>query len=166
MIKYRSLLLRSNRYLSSALVERDLINNEQQEAATQKLLEYIQSDQLKQASLLHILLFDHQTLNETVLLNDLVDEYGIGLVNLSNYNVNPINFPEGVDFELCWATWTVPFDQVEGMYFLATAYYLSDPVVTHWEETLGKNVVWFATSAASILESLERINPSIEDTPV
>lgn len=156
-IKHRSLLLRGNRFLGSALVTNGLIKLDDQEAASQKLLEVIQADNLKQASLLQILIYELKTLREADWINFLVESQGLGMVDLRHYLIEQ-TFNREIDVDLCWATWTVPFDCVEGVYFLASAYYMSEPVVKHWESLLAGEVIWFGASTASILDALERIS--------
>lgn len=155
-MKHRPLLLRGNRFLGSALVEKGLITVDVLDHANQRLLEVLQGENWKQASLLHVLLYDLRALKEEDLINHLVDEYSLPLVDLRGYHLEKSVVPP-VDLSLCWTTWTLPFDQIEGVWFVATAYYLSQPVVKHWNHLLGESVIWYGASVTSINESLERL---------
>lgn len=156
MMQHRSLLLRGNRFLGSALVDRNLISVETLDAANQKLLEVIQGGNLKQASILNILLFDLKRLAEEALINHLVDQHNLGLVDLTSMDIEKA-VPDSVDVDLCWATWTIPFDKVDNLWFCATSYYLSTPIVQQWEKTLEGNVLWFVTSVASLSQAFDRL---------
>lgn len=156
MIANRPLILRSNRFLGSALIDRGLIRNEDLEASNEKLLGAIQKGDMRSANLLNILLYDLKCLDETALIDLIVEDSGLGLIDLANYDVSYLA-GTGVDIDLCWATFTIPFDQVEGFTMVATAYYMSKPTVAHWEEYFGGEVIWYLASVASIAEALERV---------
>lgn len=156
MQQHRALILRSNRFLGSALVDKGLVSTNDLEAANGKFMEAIQSADLKRASILSTLLFDLKTLDESKLLDYLVDEEKLGLVDLNFLDLGSLR-PMNVDLALCWASSTVPFDHVEGTYMLATCYYMSAPVIKHWEEQLDGRVIWYGTSNASLSRALERI---------
>jgi len=152
----RPLILRSNRFLGSALVERALITNESLEAANEKLLDIIQSGNLKGASLLNILLYDLGVLNENELIDKIVEEYRLGMIDLTSYDLNSLREIE-LDLDLCWVTFTVPFDRIENFVKIATAYYLSKPARAFWEEQFaGSQIIWYVSSLASIAGALDR----------
>lgn len=153
--------MRSNRFLGSALVERNLIEVSDLENANAKLLEIIKSGDLRQASLLNILMFDMQSLEEDALIERILEESGIGLMELSSYDLTRMEDPVW-DLGSCWATQTVPFDSSEGFHFLATSYYLSDPARKYWQELLEGEIIWFVAPMASIAESLEALQLAIE----
>ena len=156
--------MRANRFLGSALVESGLITYDHIDAANQKLLDYIKAENLRQASLLNILIYELQALKEDSLLNYIVQTHGLGLIDLSRYRFDKTFFESlGVDLELCWSTLTVPFDLVEGVSFLGTAYFLSVPIVEHWQETLKTNIVWYAAPISSVVDALEKLTPKPED---
>ena len=152
--KHRSLLLRANRFLGSAMVSEGLLTSDAQEDATHRLLEIIQQDNLKQASLLYILLYELKAFREEALINHLVESSGIGLIDLHGFDL-AASTPSGLDTEACWATWTIPFQTLEDVHLLATAYYLSPPVRKFWTEQLSGRILWYGATAASILEGLE-----------
>ena len=158
MQKYRALILRSNRFLGSSLVSAGLISSGDLEAANEKFMESIQDPELlRNASILTLLLYDLKVLDEAQLLQHSVDEYGVGLVDLNYIELRSLR-PMNIDVSLCWATSTIPFDQVDGTYMLASCYYMSAPVIKYWEEQLGRKVIWYASSMASINRALERID--------
>jgi len=156
MQEHRALILRSNRFLGSALVDKGLIATGDLEAANEKFMAAIHGSDLKQASIMTSLLFDLKVLDENKLLEHQVDEHRLGLVDLAHVQLHSLR-PWDVDFSLCWASSTVPFDKVENTYMLATTYYLSAPVVKHWESLLKGDVIWYATSSVSMTRALERI---------
>ena len=51
----------------------------------------------------------------------------------------------------------MPFDKEEDFYSVATAYYLSPAVRSHWEKQLGSNILWYATTLEIISDFLEKI---------
>ncbi len=157
MVEKRPLILRSNRFLGSALLERELITNEQLEAANEILLTSVQAGDLRGVNLLNILLFDLKVLDEDLLIDRILDEAKIGIVDLRNYDLSTFaDFK--LETDLCSATYTLPFDRVEDIYMVATAYYLSKPVIQFWEEQLPGKVLWYVASAAAVSEAIERID--------
>lgn len=154
--EHRPLILRSNRFLGSALVERALLTNENLEVANEKLLEIIQSGNLRKANLLNILLYELNVLDESKLIDTLIEEFHLGLIDLANYDLSALK-EMGLDFDLCWATFTVPFDKVENYVKIATSYYLSKPARTYWEEQFeGAQIIWYISSLGSVVNTLER----------
>jgi hypothetical protein len=156
MQQHRALILRSNRFLGSSLVDKGLLSVSDLESANEKFMQAIQSSELKQASILTSLLFDLKVLDEAKVLEHLAEEHSLGLVDLSFMELRSLR-PIGVDISLCWATSTIPFDKVEDTYMVASCYYMSAPVIKHWEEQLDGRVIWYGTSAASMTRGLERI---------
>ena len=148
--------MRANRLLGAALVEANLVKIEDLDAANERLLELLQSDAERQATLLGVLMYEKKVLNEDDLLHHMIENDGIGLIDLRTYDV-PEEFRKDVDLGSCWATWTVPFDKEEDFYFVASAYYLSPAVRAHWEKQLGQNILWYATSLEVIADFLEKV---------
>jgi hypothetical protein len=146
------------------LVEKKLVTVEQLEAANEKLLENIQSGDLRRANILHILLFEMQVLNEDLYLESVVDQHGVGLIDLHGCQFRKF-LDLKFDLTLCWATWTVPFDLVDDFYMIATAFYPSQPVVKFWEDKYKENghIQWYATSVRSLLGALERLEQLKEE---
>jgi hypothetical protein len=155
--------MRANRLLGAALVEANLVKIEDLEAANERLLELLQSNAERQATLLGVLMYEKKVLSEDDLLHHLVDNDGIGLIDLRTYDV-PEEFRKNVDLGSCWATWSVPFDKEEDFYSVATAYYLSPAVRSHWEKQLGNNILWYATTLENISDFLEKIEADLTRT--
>jgi len=154
--EYRPLLMRANRLLGSALIEHNLVKFEDLEAANERLLEIAASGQVRQSSVLSILVYEKKVLREEDVLHHVVDDHGIGVVDLRSYDV-PDDVRRDLDLDACWATWSVPFDREEDFHFVATAYYLSPAVRTHWEKKLGGQIIWQATTMDIIADFLDRI---------
>ena len=161
MQEHRALILRSNRFLGSSLVDKGLISSGDLEAANEKFMEAIQADDFERGSILNTLLFGLKVLEEKVLLDHLVEECDLALVDL-DFVAMPSLRALNVDLSVCRASSTIPFDKVEKTYLLATCYYLSAPVVKHWESLLDGPVIWYATSAASMTRALERAGEILE----
>mgnify|MGYP001593127919 CR=1 FL=1 len=157
MQQHRALILRSNRFLGSSLVNKGLVSSGDLEAANEKFMEAIQSPELlRNASILTTLLYDLKVLDEAKLLEHIVEEHGIGLIDLNYVELRSLR-PMNVDISLCWASSTIPFDKVEDTYMVASCYYISAPVVKYWEELLDGKVVWYGASMDSINRGLERL---------
>lgn len=156
MLQYRSLLIRGNRALGSMLVDRNLISVEVLSQANEKFSEVLGGENLKQASVLNILLYELKVLNEIDLINSQVEGENFGLIDLGGYDLEK-GAPADVDPGLCWATWTIPFDKVDNFYFMASSYALSAPVVQHWKNLLGGELIWYVSPVASLTVALERL---------
>ncbi len=155
--EYRPLLMRANRLLGSALIEHNLVKFEDLEAANERLLEVAATGQVRQSSVLSILVYEKKVLREEDVLHHVVDDHGVGVVDLRGYDV-PEEVKRDLDLEACWATWSVPFDREEDFHFVATAYYLSPAVRAHWEKKLGGQIIWQATTMDIIGDFLDRIH--------
>jgi len=160
--EYRPLLMRANRLLGSALIEHNLVKFEDLEAANERLLEIAASGQVRQSSVLSILVFEKKVLREEEVLHHVVDDHGVGVVDLRGYEV-PEEVKKDIDLDASWATWTVPFDREEDFHFVATAYYLSPAVRTYWEKKLGGHIIWQATTMDIIADFLDRITAERSD---
>ncbi|MFA5257204.1 MAG: hypothetical protein WC360_03560 [Opitutales bacterium] len=157
----RSLFIRGNRALGLALVQSGLLPQPLLDEANARLIDHVRAGKLKGQGLLTILSHDMQALSETQLLNYQAAEHGTGLIDLHSYQVRP---PPGTDPMACWATWTIPIDEREGISFLASAYYLSQPVRSYWEQILGGNLVWYSASLQVLIESIERLEAQFSAT--
>ena len=85
--EYRPLLMRANRLLGSALIEHNLVKFEDLEAANERLLEVAASGQVRQSSVLGILVYEKKVMREEDLLHHVVDDHGVGVVDLRGYEV-------------------------------------------------------------------------------
>jgi len=157
MQQHRALILRSNRFLGSSLVDKGLITSEDLEAASEKFMGMIQDPEtIQNASVLSTLLFDQKTLEEAKLIDLIVEECKIGLVDLSQIQLGSLR-PINIDISDCQATWTLPFDVFDGTYMIATCYYLSAPVIKFWEDQIEGDIIWYATSVAAMVRGLEHV---------
>ena len=154
--EYRSIVMRANRLLGASLVDHNLIKLEDLENANGRLLEVIASDQTRQMTVLGILAYEMKVVKEDDVLQYLVDNEGIGLIDLRNYEVHD-ELRKTVDVGACWATWSVPFDREEDFTFIATAYYLSPAVRAYWEKQYGTTIVWYGTTLEIIADFLEKL---------
>lgn len=148
--------MRANRLLGAALVEANLVKIEDLEAANSRLFELMQGDAERQATLLGLLMYEKKVLKEDDLLHHLIDNEGIGLVDLHNYDV-PEDIRKTLDLAPCWATWSVPFDKEEEFTFVATAYYMSEAVRDFWKKQLGDHILWYATTLEIVSDFLEKV---------
>ena len=148
--------MRSNRQLGSALIEHNLVKFEDLDAANERLLELAGQADLRQTSVLGILAYEKKVLREEDVLHHVVDDLGLGVVDLRGFEVME-DIKRDLDLGACWATWTVPFDREEDFHFVATAYYLSPAVRSFWEKKLGGHIVWQATTLEIIAEFLDRV---------
>lgn len=149
--------MRANRLLGAQLVEQNLVKIEDLETANEKLIEVVGTNQPRQSTILGILSYDMKVLKEDEVLHHIVESEGVGLVDLREYEV-PDDVKKNVDVGACWATWSVPFDREEEFWFVATAYYLSPAVRSHWEKTLGGPILWFGTTLEAIADYLEKLS--------
>jgi hypothetical protein len=154
--EHRSLLMRANRLLGANLVEANLVKIDNLESANERLLELISSGDYRKGSVLSILAFELQVVKEGDVLQHVMDEHGVGLIDLRAYDV-PDDLRATLDVGACWATWSLPFDREEDVYFVATAYYLSPAVRTYWEKHLSGPIVWFATTQEMLADYFEKL---------
>ena len=148
--------MRSNRLLGSALIEHSLVKFEDLEAANERLLEIAATGDRRRSSVLSVLVYEKKVLREEDVLHHVVDDHGVGVVDLRGYEV-PEEVKKEIDLDACWATWSVPFDREEDFHFVATAYYLSPAVRTHWEKKLGGQIIWQATTMDINADFLDRV---------
>ncbi len=153
---FRPIIMRSNRLLGAALVERNLITVEQLNDATERFLQVLDTAPELDASLLSVLLNETRAFSEEAMLEYLVDDVQIGLID-----VRDIDFNDDLKLHLrtgpCRATWSVPFDRDEDVHFIASAYYLSPAVRQYWEKQLGGSIIWFGSTMESIRDFLEKL---------
>ena len=155
--EYRPLLMRANRLLGSALIEHNLVKFEDLEAANERLLEVAATGQVRQSSVLGILVYEKKVLREEDVLHHVVDDHGVGVVDLRGYDV-PDEVKKDMDLDACWAAWSVPFDREEDFHCVATAYYLSPAVRSYWEKKLGGQIIWQATTMDIVADFLDRLH--------
>ncbi len=148
--------MRANRLLGANLVEANLVKLEDLEKANERLLEVMAMEQPRQSTVLGILAYEMKALREDDLLQYVAENEGVGLVDLRHYDIAD-DIKKSLDLAACWATWSVPFDREEDFHFVATAYYLSPAVRTHWEKELNGPILWFGTTLEVIADHLEKL---------
>mgnify|MGYP000482753244 CR=1 FL=1 len=160
----RALVLRSNRFLANRLSEVGLVTDDDINEANQKLLEAIEAGNPRQVSILNSLIFELKRLDEKDYIDFVLNECQVGLIALRNYRIRPMG-NEMNDPDVCWATWTVPFDRVGDYYLVATAYYPSKPVIEHWEKIADMPIIWYGATIQGITESIDRLtrDETVED---
>jgi len=151
-----SLLLKSNRTLGSRLVDDGLCRLRDIEDANEAFVSKVRAEDLTQASLLRILIFDKQAIDEASYLDNLIEKHLIGGLSLNSFNVDT-RLSGIVHLDVLRATWTLPIDKVDEHYFLATCYYLSDVVRQYWMEKLNHSITWYACSMQDMESMLDRI---------
>lgn len=154
--EHRSLMMRANRLLGANLVEMNLIKIQDLETANERLLEIAATDHPRLCSVLSILAYEMKVLKEDEVLHHLVEDHSVGLVDLRTYEGSE-ELKKKLDLGACWATWTVPFDQEEGVFFVATAYYMSPAVRTFWEKQLEGPIIWYGTTLEMLGDYLEKL---------
>lgn len=155
-MEHRPLVMRANRVMGSALAEHNFVKFEDLEAANERMLELAAEGDFRQASVLAILANEKHALKEGDVLKMTMEEYGIGLVDVRHYEV-PDEVKKALDLNMCWATWSVPFDREDGIWLVATAYYLSNAVRSHWEKTLGGTILWYGCTIESVADFLDAL---------
>lgn len=148
--------MRSNRLLGANLVEANLVKLEDLEPANERLLSLADTELPRQCTVLGVLAYEMKVLREEDVLQHIVDNEGVGLVDLRNYDVMD-DGRKTIDIDACWATWSVPFDREEDFHFIATAYYLSPAVRTYWEKQCNGPILWFGTTLEGIADHLEKL---------
>ena len=132
--------MRANRLLGANLVENNLVRIEDLEKANERLFEVIEEGTVSDASLLRILVDDLQVVTEESILSFLVYERGVGIIDLEDIEMADDHRLE-VKTDICWATWTVPFDREEDFHYVASCCFMSDAVRQFWEKELGGSIV-------------------------
>ena len=102
----RPLLMRANRLLGANLVEANLVKIQDLEQANERLLAMVSADQIRQSTVLGILADEMKVLREEDVLQHVVDNDGVGLVDLHHYEL-PDDVKKSLDLGACWATWSV-----------------------------------------------------------
>jgi hypothetical protein len=154
----QSLLLKANRTLGAQLVKNDLVSLKHLDAANELFIERVRQQDPRRASLLRILLYEQQTLDERALLDFQLAGRKVGGLLLDSVRINA-SATSAHPAAAMQATWTLPFDCLGNVWFLATAYYLSDVARQYWQEQIQAEIVWYAVPFNQIEEAFERILP-------
>lgn len=132
------------------------------DAANALFVSRVRSGEIGQASLLRILIFEEQTLDERSLLEYQIREFELGGIDPSKYQI-PEELLRQFPPEEYLVTWTVPIDISGRTYFLATAYYLSDIARQHWEKRVNGEVIWFLSPFSAIEGVMEGLQAKREN---
>ncbi len=135
------LVLKANRSLGGRLSDSGLVQIDQLDDAMETFVARLREGDLRESSLLRVLLFDLQVLPESDLLAYQLDHFKIGGLHLDQYQVSD-EILATTSMQECAATWTLPIDNWNGTTFLATAYYMSDFVRQYWEDRIDGPVSW------------------------
>ncbi len=152
-----SLLIKSNRILGTRIMEAGLCSLEDMDAANETFISFARAKDIKRASLLRVLIYDNQTLKEESILDYQLGKYPVGAVMLENYQLQK-DLLEAQPLELMRASWTLPLDHVNGRWFLATAYYMSDIVRKFWEDRLEGRLTWYISSLGQLEMTLDALS--------
>ena len=153
----KALALRANIALGESLVKFRLAEEEMiAEQGLPTLRKYLDQGNIKQASLLKILSWDLNLVNEKMIIDHHIEDYSLGHCNLSNYEIDQ-SLLSNFTLNECWATMSLPFDLLEGVFFVASCSYLSKVVVAHWEKRLCRDIVWYIVDLSSLTMTLERL---------
>jgi hypothetical protein len=147
-----SLLLKANRALSSNLASLSMVDPDHLDEANERFVEHLREGNLTRASILRVLLYELQSLDEKALIDYQLGSLSLGAVPLDRYQISE-TLLSGFVLEECMATWSVPVDLMGEVYCVASAYYLSNFVREFWETKLGKGIIWYVTPCGH-LESL------------
>lgn len=156
--------MRANRLMGAALVERNLVKIEDLEQANERLLQMMDTNPSRQCTVLGLLAYEFKVVREEDVIQHLVENDYLGVVDLRYYEV-PEEIAKNTETGSCWSTWSVPFDKVDGFHFVASAYYLSSAVRTHWEKKLDGPILWFGATLEGIADFLEKLEAAAP-TPV
>ena len=96
-------MMRANRLLGANLVELNLIKIQDLEEANDRLLEITANENARQSTVLGILAYEMKVLKEEDVLHHLVEDHGVGLVDLRSYEGSE-ELKKKLDVGACWAT--------------------------------------------------------------
>ena len=149
------LILKANRSLGSQLAQARLVTIEHLDAANETFIARLREGIPRDASLLRILIYDLQVLNETALIGHVFENAHIGGFNLDAYQVQD-EVMSGISMAECVATWTLPVDFWHGVTVLATAYHLSDFVRGFWKDRIDGPISWLVCPYSQLDSWFER----------
>jgi hypothetical protein len=135
--------------LGTRLVEAGLTTVEDMDNANEVFIGLARAKDIRRASLLRIMIYDHQTLAEESLIDYQLENHSVGAVMVENYELDE-ELLQDIPLELMRASWTLPIDRVGDRWFLATAYYMSDVVRSFWEERLKGRINWYISSMSQL----------------
>ena len=152
---YKTLILRGNRALATSLTELNLVSANDLALANERLVRILQSGDYAHASILRILIYEMNVLQE----NAVLEKTKYPLIDLKNMELpSPEKF--GFDIKLCEATGCIPFHNEDSFYFFATIHSLSSPFVDYWNDSIQGNILWYSTDLDSFYQTLENAEKS------
>ena len=161
MDPFKSLAQRVNEVLGKELVRRRLAHEQMIEEAMPIFNDFIAKDAIKRASILKIISWDLDLIEEKSVLDYQIDHCNLGYCNLVNYQIDRDNLPH-FTLEECWGTMTLPFDFMAGVFFVATSSYLSPDALEHWGKRLSREIVWFVSDLSTLTLTLEEMEKEEE----
>ncbi len=156
MSEYQHLILKANRSIGSHLAQEAFVPERTLSVAYEKFQESLRSGTGGNPGLLKTLVNDMREIDETLLISHAMEIGGIPYIPLRNFEGDK-SWVTGRRLELCRATWSVPFDLLEGAPFVATAYYLSTTVRRRWQEEFEEPIHWFVARLSDIEKTLSRL---------
>lgn len=148
------LILRVNRTLGVALQQEHLLSSEGLSQANDQFLEAFRGQEWETASLLPILTVEARLLPESVLIGHQIENHRVPYLHPTQY-YGLEGALSGETLRYGMATRTLPFDRVDGVWFLCTATYLSKATRAFWESHLDGELVWYAAHLAEIESGLK-----------
>lgn len=158
-------MMRSNRLFGANLVEHNLIDIEALETANTRFLDTVGtpgSNGLPR-HLLHVLLYDTQSLVEDKLLAHQAEELSLGIVDMRH--IEPHEHFRGKYPDLAWATLSLPFDREDDVTYIATCHYLSPVVREFWQKELGGMLQWYATTLEGLSDAIDHLRKPATSQP-
>lgn len=159
----KALAYRASASLGEALVKEKLAEEEMiAKQGLPALRKHLDRGNFKRASLLKILTWDLNLVDEKKVIDHHIEDYNLGYCNLAHYNIDQ-TLLANFTLKECWATMSLPFDLLEGVFFVATCNYLSKDVISHWEKRLCRDIVWFIIDLSTLTMTLERLEKEEEE---
>ncbi|MCC5789415.1 MAG: hypothetical protein JJT75_07260 [Opitutales bacterium] len=162
MAKVRSTLMRSNRRLGAALVENNLVDITELESANEKLLDLVAEGINRRCSILSLLVWEMSALEERKLIEFQNDELKVPPLDLTRVEIDDELY-KAFDPKILWATWTLPFNKVDGFYCMASCYYLSPAAREFWEQELDGKLLWYVSPMMTLADKIEEIEKNFEE---
>lgn len=78
----------------------------------------------------------------------------MGHCRIENYMIPPTLARE-IPIPVAFGTWTLPFDQCDGIVFIASAYAICGYVRSWWEAHVQGPVIWYCAHQARIGQTLD-----------
>lgn len=161
MAKVRSTLMRSNRRLGAALVENNLVDITDLETANEKLLELVAEGINRRSSILSLLVWEMSVLDERKFIAFQNNELKVPPVDLARVDLDDELYKD-IDPKILWATWTLPFNRVDGYHCMASCYYMSPAAREFWEQELGGKLLWFVAPMMVLADQIEAIQKEFD----